>query len=91
MLGKQSVDKDFYGAAETVKRLTEQEGLFPSVNEDGEERYRVQQGLKAACLAREDAAAALVVQYAVLRRLHELRVIGIVCIALLLYIAAQLT
>lgn len=91
MLGKQSVDKDFYGAANSVKQWTVQEGLLPSINEDGEERYTVQQGLKAACCGREDAAAALVVQYSILRRLQELRVLGVLCVALLLYIAARLT
>ncbi len=67
------------------------EGLDPMPNEDGEWIYRTQQGLKAACWAREDAAATFNVQLAVLRRLEGLRWLAWTGLGLLAYIAFRMT
>ena len=66
---KNSVNRDFYGAALIAKHSAQQDELFPAISEYGETRYSVQQGLKAACHAREDVTAILIIQQALLRRL----------------------
>ena len=86
-----SYDQEFNKACESAKRWAEQGGLFPSTNEDGEERYRIQQGLQAACHGREDTAAVLILQQSVLRRLEQLRMLAVIGLVLLAYIAVRLT
>jgi len=56
----------------------------------GEFKYSVQQGLKAACFAREDAASILLIQPAILRRLDALKRLAWVAIGLIAYIAYRL-
>ena len=73
---KDSVSWDFYGAALVAMRSAQQDELYPTIGEYGEIRYTVQQGLKAACHAREDVTAILIIQQAVLRRLQGLRVLA---------------
>ena len=51
---KDSVSRDFYGAALIAMRSAQQDELNPAISEYGETRYTAQQGLKAACHARED-------------------------------------
>ncbi|OSR69151.1 hypothetical protein BV326_03539 [Pseudomonas syringae pv. actinidiae] len=91
MFGKKSYNKEFYEAGELAKRWAEQGGFHPHTNEDGEDRYTVQQGLKAACHGREDTAALVIIQQSVLRRLEQLRVLAIIGLLLLAYIAQRLS
>ncbi|TWS00691.1 hypothetical protein [Pseudomonas saxonica] len=91
MFGKESVAKDFNNAGELAKHWAEQDGLFPRIDAEGEQHYRIQQGLRAACKGREDVTSLIIVQNAVLRRLQELRVFAIIGLALLAYIAVRLT
>jgi hypothetical protein len=91
MFGKRSVVKDLSDAGELAKYLTEQDGLLPYLDGEGEHRYRIQQGVRAACKGREDVTSLVIIQSAVLRRLQELRVFAIVGLALLTYIAVRLS
>lgn len=88
---KDSVSRDFYGAALVAMHSAQQDELFPAISEYGETRYTAQQGLKAACHAREDVTAILIIQQAVLRRLQGLRVLAWACLAVLCYIAVRVT
>ncbi len=88
---KDSVSRDFYGAALFAMRSAQQDELYPEVRKYGETRYTVQQGLKAACHARQDVASILAIQQAVLRRLQGLRVLAWVCLAILAYIAFRVS
>lgn len=88
---KDSVSKDFYGAALLAMHSTKQDGLHPSINEYGESKYTIQQGLKAACHTREDVAATLIIQQSILRRLQGLNILGWLCFAILCYIAFQVS
>ncbi|MDD5319410.1 MAG: hypothetical protein PHD43_02125 [Methylococcales bacterium] len=86
-----SIDRDFFGAALTAKRFARQDGLHPSRDEYGEIYYTTEQGIKAACHAREDVTAILIIQQAVLRRLQGLRMLGWACVLLLCYIAFRIS
>lgn len=86
-----SVAKDFYGAGLIAIRAAAQDGLQPEIDEYGETRYTAQQGRKAACHAREDVTAILIIQQAVLRRLQGLRIIAWCCLAALIYIALRVS
>jgi hypothetical protein len=87
MFGKRTIGQDVSEAASFAKGQTQQDGLFPLENEYGEQRYTAQQGVKAACLTREDVIAVMHIQTSTLRRLKELRTIGLIGLALLAYIA----
>ena len=82
-----AANKDFFGAALTARRSARENEILPHRDESGEYRYTVQQGLKAACHAREDITATLMIQLVILKRLDYLRSLHWVCIALLAYIA----
>jgi hypothetical protein len=82
-----AADHDFFHAAQLAKTSAKENDLHPYRNENGELKYNVQQGLKAACYAREDIAAVLMIQQAVLRRLDRNRSLLWVTILLLAYIA----
>ncbi len=88
---RDSVSRDFYGATLIAMRYAKQDGLHPAIDEFGENRYSVQQGLKAACNAREDVAATLIIQQSVLRRLQGLRALAWSCLAVLCYIAVRVS
>ena len=88
---KDSVSRDYYGAALVAMRSAEQDQLHPTIDKYGEARFAVQQGLKAACHAREDVAAILLIQQAVLRRLQGLRLSACACFVALLYIAVRVS
>lgn len=85
-----AAERAFFGASLYAKDAAKEQGLMPERREDGEVRYTVQQGLRAACCAREDAAATLVIQLAILRRLDTQRKLLWFAIALLAYIAYSL-
>lgn len=88
---KDSVSQDFYGAALVAMRSAQQDELLPAISEYVETRYTAQQGLKAACHAREDVTAILIIQQAVLRRLQGLSVLAWACLAVLCYIAFRVS
>jgi len=81
-------------ASKSARQSLKANGLWPSLNEDGMPVYTSEQGAKAACLAREDAAITLILQKTQLDYLHNLSgVKGLlwVCIGLLAYIAYKLS
>lgn len=88
---KNSVSRDFYGAALVAMRSAQQDELYPAIGKYGEIRYNVQQGLKAACHAREDVTSILLIQQAVLRRLQSIRMLAWACLAVLCYIAVRVS
>lgn len=83
--------RDFFGAAQVARRSARESGILPVRNEHGEFRYTIRQGLKAACHTREDIAATLQVQLALLQRLDRNRNLLWVAIALLGYVAYRLS
>ena len=87
---KGSVNRDFFGAALFALEQAERQQLLPQRNEDLEMRYTADQAVTAACFARQDVVATLVIQQAILRRLQGLKLIGYACIALLAFIAYRL-
>ena len=82
---------DFYGAAVFAKRSAMADGLHPAIGPYGETRYTVQQGLKAASHTREDVAAILLIQHAILKRLDRLRMLAWICVAALGFICFRLS
>ena len=86
-----SADRDFFGAAQLARRWAIRDSLLPARNEDGDFEYELQQGLKAACHAREDVAAIAQVQRALLQRLDRNRNLLWIAIVLLAYIAYRIS
>lgn len=86
-----AAERSFYAAAFAAHQSTASDGLMPSRDEEGELAYSVQQGLKAACHAREDAAATLNIQLPVLKMLHQVRILGGSCLVVLLYVAYRVS
>lgn len=87
---KGSVNRDFYGAALFALEQAERQQLLPQRNEGLEMRYTADQAITAACFARQDVVATLVIQQAILHRLQGLKLIGVACLALLSFIAYRL-
>jgi hypothetical protein len=83
--------RDFFGAAQIARHSARENGILPIPNKHGEFRHTIQQGLKTACHAREDVAAALQIQLAVLKRLDRNRNLLWVAIVLLGYVAYRLS
>lgn len=83
--------KDILNACQIARRSAKENGILPVRNEDGEFRWTIQQGLKAACHAREDVAATLLIQAAILRRLDRNRNLLWVGIIILGYVAYRLS
>lgn len=88
---KNGASRDFFGAAQMAKRGSKQDDLMPYRDENGELRYTVEQGLKAACHAREEVCAILILQQSVLVRLDRNRNLLWAAIGLLLYLAFRLS
>lgn len=86
-----SVNYDFYSAGLTAFQSARQDGLLPNVDEFGELSYSVQQGLKAACHARQDVAGIALIQLALLRRLQNLKSLAWACLLILIYIAFRIS
>lgn len=85
---------DIARAAFQARSNVRESDLFPNVDDDGRWVYTQEQGIKAACHAREDASATLILQHTQLEHLHRLA--GVkkllwVCIGLLAYIASKLS
>lgn len=88
---KPGIQGEFFRATLTAYEGSKEENLSPVRNSNGDFTWTISQGVKAACFAREDAAAALILQMSLLRRLNGLRRIAWLGIALLLYIAYRVT
>jgi hypothetical protein len=86
-----AADRDFYSAAQIARRSAKEDGILPVRNEDGEFQYTIQQGLKAACHAREDITATVNIQLAILKRLDRNRNLLWAAIVLLGYVAYSLS
>lgn len=67
---KDPVDAMCHEASVNSAIWAEQDGLYPTFDEWNEPRYKVQQGLRAAHVGREDAAATLILMRPVLRHLR---------------------
>lgn len=81
----------FFTAGQLARRSVKEHELLPHRNQDGEFRYTVHQGLRAACHSREDVSAILQIQLAVLHRLDRNRNLLWVAIVLLAYVAYRLS
>jgi hypothetical protein len=81
----------FFSAGQEARRQAKENGFLPARDNHGELRYTIQQGLKAACHAREDISANLQIQFAILQRLDRNRNLLFVIIILLAYVAFRLS
>jgi hypothetical protein len=86
-----AADRDFFTSCQIARNSAKQNGIYPVRNEYGEFRWTIQQGLKAACHGREDIAAILQIQLALLHRLDRNRNLLYAAIALLGYVAYRLS
>ncbi|RYG39291.1 MAG: hypothetical protein EON93_00180 [Burkholderiales bacterium] len=82
---------EFYAAVLASYRTSKGEELLPVRNAEGELSWTTQQGVKAACYARQDASATLLLQLTQLSWLNSLRLLAWIVIAILAYIAYQVT
>jgi hypothetical protein len=83
--------KVFFSAGQEARRQAKEHGILPVRDKHGEFRYTIQQGLKAACHAREDISGTLQIQFAILQRLDRNRNLLFVAIILLGYVAYRLS
>jgi len=88
---KNATDRDFFEAALIAYRSAVQDELIPSRDVNGELRYTVQQGLKAACHGRQDVTAIAITQRSILQRLDSIKSLLLFCGAILLYIAIRVS
>ena len=82
---------DVLTAAKSARDSAQADGLHAGFNDDGESFYTLEQGAKAACMAREDVAATLILQSTQLKSLSSIQTMLLVCIALLGYIAYRVS
>jgi hypothetical protein len=64
-------EADFVTAVRAARRARTEAGLDCYFDEKGVGRFTAEQGLKAACHAREDVAAALMLQVLIMKRLDR--------------------
>lgn len=88
---RSSADHDFFDAAQRARAQVTSDELLPARTETGELKYRVSQGLKAACHTREDVIALTYIQRSQLVRLSRIQTLLYACVGLLLYIAFRVT
>ncbi|WP_307505976.1 hypothetical protein [Variovorax sp. W1I1] len=86
-----AAERTFFSAGLAAHQSAITDGLMPSRNEEGDLVYSPQQGMKAACHAREDAAAILNIQLPALKLLHQVRLLLCGCLAVLAYIAYRVS
>ncbi len=84
------VDGCYLDGVLKAKLFSRTDGFLPYPSEDGEPLFTQQQARMAACHAREDAAAILIIQRGILRRLTFLCVIGVLGFIVLVRIAVHL-
>ena len=73
-----------------AKLFSRTDGFLPHPDENGKPTFTQHQARMAACHAREDAAATLIIQRGILRRLTFLCGIGVVSLIVLIQIALRL-
>lgn len=73
LMEKSPAYKDYYGAALEAKKSAKQDELLPELNSRLEVEYTVRQGIRAACLAREDVETVARVQLSILERLDRIQ------------------
>ncbi|WP_174909511.1 hypothetical protein [Burkholderia diffusa] len=78
-------------AAKLAANFAQSDGLHPVVDDNGELRYRIQQGLRAACVGREDAAATLILMQTVLDNQRAIKRLLWAGLGVLLWIAYRLS
>lgn len=86
-----AAEQAFFGAGLAAHQSAAADGLMPSRDEEGDLVYSPQQGVKAACHAREDAAAILNIQLPALKLLHQVKLLLWGCLAVLAYIAYRVS
>ncbi len=86
-----AAERAFFGAGLAAHQSAVADGLMPNRNGEGDLVYSQQQGLKAACHAREDAAAILNIQLPTLKLLHQVKLLLWGCLALLVYVAYRVS
>jgi hypothetical protein len=69
---KSHAHKDFYGAALAARQSAKADGILPILDFDGTTKLTGYQGVKAACMAREDIETVTAVQLSVLQRLDRI-------------------
>lgn len=84
------VMKELAVASKIAKSSLESDGLMPTKGEYGEWIYTAEQGAKAACYAREDAATTLILQGRTLVHLRWIKILLWVCVCLLAYITYKI-
>ena len=81
---------DLVDAIQMARRARTEAGLDCHYTDDGEGRFTVQQGLKAACHAREDVAATLMLQVKILERLDRQRKLTLWALGVLVIVAIKI-
>ena len=87
---KGGVAAEFAVAISTARSNAESAGLLANRDEFGELKFRAWQGIKAACFGREDAAATLLLQRAILQRLARIERLAWLCLAILAFVVYKL-
>lgn len=89
-LGKaSSADHDYHRELRNARWQIENEKMLPERTEFGDLQYGVQQGLRSAALAHEEAFAARNLQLVLIKRLDRNRNYMFAIIVLLLYVASR--
>lgn len=70
---KGGIGAELVAAVRLARRARTEAGLDCEYTDTGEAKFKVQQGLKAAVHAREDAAATLILQVKIIQRLDKLQ------------------
>lgn len=87
---KDRAGADFVLAIRTAREVAQQAGLDALLDEGGQAYFTVEQTAKTVRHTREDAAASLMLQLFIMRRLDRNRNYMWVIIALLVYIVSQI-
>jgi hypothetical protein len=90
-LGKTGdAEHDYYKELRNARWQIENEEMLPQRTPYGELQYGIQQGLRSAVLAHEEAFAARNLQLVILKRIDRNRNYMVAIIALLIYFAVKL-
>jgi hypothetical protein len=88
---RSAADRVFFEAGHSALKSMQENELTAKRNKYGEFQFTVRQGLKAAAHGREDAAATLTIQHAILHRLDRNYKLLWVAILFLAYITFRLS
>lgn len=91
LANKGGADGEFFAALLSAYEGCRDNGLLGQRDDNGEVVHTARQARKAACFAREDAAATLIVQRSILRRLSTLQRLAWASIAVLVFIAYRIS